>query len=292
MALSNQTDPQHAERQLTAWLATKLPAAQDVRVFDAQVPSDAGLSAETILFEASWRENGYERRRSLVARVRPNGASVFPEYDFEAEFRVIEALGRAGLPVPEALWYEPDASLLGGEFIVMERLYGRVPSDDPPFTATGWVLDLSPEQQAVLCDNALQVLAAVHGVDWRAAGLDLLDRRELGAPGLDQHLAHWENTFEWAAEGEFNPTVEAAFEWVRENRPTEDEPLVLNWGDARIGNMLFADDMSTGRWSHWAAPSSSSVGGCSSCVTTPRASARRCRPGSPIAMPSWHATRS
>jgi aminoglycoside phosphotransferase (APT) family kinase protein len=137
----------------------------------------------------------------------------------------------------------------------MERLYGRVPTDDPPFTVTGWVLDLSPEQQAALCDNALQVLARIHAVDWRAAGLELLDRREsdpaLPAPGLDQHLAHWENTFEWAAEGEPNPTVEAAFDWVRENRPTDDEPLVLNWGDARIGNMLFDDDMSVAGVLDW-----------------------------------------
>jgi aminoglycoside phosphotransferase (APT) family kinase protein len=251
MALSNQTNPEQAERQLTTWLATKLPRAADVRVFDAQVPSDAGLSAETILFEAAWTEDGESRRRRLVARVRPSGAAVFPSYDFEAEFRVIDALSRAGLPVPEAVWYERDESVLGGEFIVMERLYGRVPSDDPPFTATGWVLELSPEQQAALCDNALKVLAKIHAVDWRDAGLDLLDRRELGAPGLDQHLAYWENTFEWAAAGEPNPTVESAFEWVRENRPTDDEPLVLNWGDARIGNMLFADDMSVAGVLDW-----------------------------------------
>jgi aminoglycoside phosphotransferase (APT) family kinase protein len=251
MALSNQTDPKQAESRLTAWLETKLPGAQDVRVFGAQVPQHAGLSAETILFEASWTQDGTERHRNLVARVRPTGAAVFPDYDFEAEFRVIDALGRAGLPVPEALWYEQDTTVLGGEFIVMERLYGRVPTDDPPFTATGWVLDLSPEQQAALCDNALKVMTDIHRADWRALGLDFLDRSELGAAGLDQHLAYWENTFEWAADGDANPTVEAAFEWVRENQPDDDEPLVLNWGDARIGNMLFADDCSVNGVLDW-----------------------------------------
>jgi aminoglycoside phosphotransferase (APT) family kinase protein len=243
MALSNKTNPEQAERQLTTWLSAKLPNATGVQVSDAHVPADAGLSAETILFTAAWTEDGESHRRELVARVRPSGAAVFPTYDFEAEFRVIDALHRAGLPTPEALWYEPDDSLLGGEFIVMERLYGRVPTDDPPFTATGWVLDLTPEERATLCENAMQVLAQIHATDWRAAGLEFLDRRELGAPGLDQHIAHWENTFEWAAEGEPNPTVEAAFEWIRENRPTQEEPLVLNWGDARIGNMMFGEAM-------------------------------------------------
>jgi aminoglycoside phosphotransferase (APT) family kinase protein len=183
--------------------------------------------------------------------VRPNGASVFPDYDFHAEFRVIQALGRAGLPVPEALWYEPDTSVVGGEFIVTQRCYGQVPTDDPPFTVTGWVLDLAPEQRAALCENAIQVLARIHAVDWHEQGLAFLDRRELGWLGLDQHLAHWENTFEWAAEGESNPTVEAGFEWIRENRPTEEEPIVLNWGDARIGNMMFAKDMSVAGVLDW-----------------------------------------
>jgi aminoglycoside phosphotransferase (APT) family kinase protein len=245
MALSNQTDPQVAERQLTAFLANRLPGAQDVQVSNVEIPSASGLSTETILFDASWRQDGQAHAQRLVARVQPSGPAVFPSYDLETEFRVIKALGdHTGVPVPKVLWHTDDESVLGAPFIVMERLDGRVPSDDPPFTATGWVLELSPGEQARLCDNALKVMTDIHAADWKALGLDFLDRRELGAAGLDQQLAYWENTFEWAADGDSNPTVEAAFEWVRENRPVEDEPLVLNWGDARIGNMLFADDHS------------------------------------------------
>src|SRR3954470_8930864 len=152
MALSNQTDPAHAERVLGAWLAERL--GRDVSVTGVEIPSAAGLSAETILFEADGR--------ALVARVRPAGAAVFPDYDFQAEYRVLEAVGRSGVPAPEVLWFEPDASLLGGAFFVMERVYGRVPTDDPPFTAGGWVVELEPSQQATLCENALQVLAGIH----------------------------------------------------------------------------------------------------------------------------------
>src|SRR3954468_4885485 len=179
MALSNQTDPAHAERVLSTWLSGRL--GRDVTVTGVEVPSAAGLSAETILFSADGRE--------LVARVRPSGAAVFPDYDFEAEYRVLEAVGRSGVAVPEVLWFEPDSSLLGGEFFVMERLYGRVPTDDPPFTATGWVLELAPEQQATLCENAVQVLADIHRVD----------TGELGflRSGLENEIAYWEETFEW-----------------------------------------------------------------------------------------------
>jgi aminoglycoside phosphotransferase (APT) family kinase protein len=245
MALSNKTDPRHAERQLTAWLSTRLQDANDVRVHDAHVPTAGGLSAETVLFEVSWTQSGKPRTRSLAARVQPSGDAVFPAYDFATEFRVLAALGCAGMPVPEVLWHEPDRSVLGGEFIVMEQVHGRVPADDPPYTMDGWVLDLSADEQARLYDNALQALAAIHRVDWRAAGLDVLQH------GLDEQLAYWERTFAWAANGESNPTVEAAFEWIHANRPADAASPVLNWGDARLGNILFADDLSVAAALDW-----------------------------------------
>jgi aminoglycoside phosphotransferase (APT) family kinase protein len=34
--------------------------------------------------------------------------------------------------------------------------------------------------------------------------------------------------------------IERTFDWLDANRPAEGEP-VLNWGDARIGNMLYRD---------------------------------------------------
>jgi aminoglycoside phosphotransferase (APT) family kinase protein len=252
MALSNQTDPQQAARQLSSCLANRLAGASDVKVTDVEVPSASGMSTETILFTATYRRDGEERTDRLVARVQPSGPAAFPSYDLEKEFRVIKALGEhTNVPVPTVLFHEPDTSVLGAPFIVMERLDGRVAADDPPFTATGWVLELSQEQQATLCDNALKAMTEIHKADWQALGLEFLDQRHLGPAGLDQHLAYWQSTFEWASEGEANPTVEAGFEWVRENRPTDDEPLVLNWGDARIGNMLIGDDMAVNGVLDW-----------------------------------------
>lgn len=251
MALKNTIDPQEAEQNLTRWLGTKLPGAEDIRVSDVRTPQSSGLSAETVLFDASWRENGIERHEGLVARVAPSGPAVFPSYHLDLEYRVMKALGEnTSVPVPRAFWQEDDPSVLGARFLVMQRVDGRIPADDPPFTAAGWVTELTPEERARMCDNALQVLAALHAVDHRAIGLDVLDRRELGETPLDQQLAYWENTFAWAAEGEPNPTIEAAFEWIRANRPSG-EPTVLSWGDARIGNMLFAGDLSVAGVLDW-----------------------------------------
>ena len=237
MALANTRDPVQSAEQLTRWLADRLPGAQ---VTDVEIPQASGLSNETLLFTASWDGGAGD----FVARVAPQGPGVFPSYDLVTEQRVMDALARhTSVPVPKTPWVETDPGVLGAPFLVMERLSGRVPSDDPPFTAGGWVLELRPEEQARMCDNALDVLTEIHQVDHEALGLGFLDRPELGETPLDQHLAHWRETYAWASEGEANPTIEAGFEWIEDNRPGANEPTVLCWGDARVGNMLIADDM-------------------------------------------------
>jgi aminoglycoside phosphotransferase (APT) family kinase protein len=243
MALSNRTDPGLATERLTAWLAERLPQASDVVVSDVTIPSSSGLSNETILFDASWNEAAGPQAVRLVARVAPSGPAVFPSYDLGREFRVMRALAtHSSVPVPHVRWLEESADVLGAPFIVMDRVDGRVPSDDPPFTAAGWVLELAPEQRGALAERSLRVLADVHAVDWRALGLDELAPVD-GRDPFDADLAYWRETFEWAREGDENPAVEAGLRWIEEHRPAERGPIVLNWGDARVGNMIFGEQL-------------------------------------------------
>jgi aminoglycoside phosphotransferase (APT) family kinase protein len=242
MALTNKIDADEATRALTSWLGRRMPDAQDIRVSGVNVPSASGLSTETVLFDAAWTENGAPKLQGMVARVQPGGPGVFASYDLAKEATVMRALAdHTAVPAPKILFYEQDPEVLGSPFLVMARVDGRIPSDDPPFTATGWVLDLEPEQRGQLWDNSLRVLAQVHQVDWRALGLEFLDTPEQ-CSGLAAQLAHWEQIFTWAAEGEPNPTLEAALRWLRDNQPVEEGEKVLNWGDARVGNLIFADD--------------------------------------------------
>jgi len=101
MALLNQRDQHEAASRLANWLTERMEGARDVRVLDVEVPASSGLSNETILFDAAWRDEGGEWRRRLVARVEPTGPSVHPSYDLEREFRVMQALSAHGVvPVP------------------------------------------------------------------------------------------------------------------------------------------------------------------------------------------------
>jgi aminoglycoside phosphotransferase (APT) family kinase protein len=251
MALSNKIDADQATKALTTWLGRRLPAAQDIHVSGVTVPSASGMSTETVLFDAAWTENGVAREQGMVARVQPDGSGVFEHYDLAKEATVMRALAdHTPVPAPKILFFEEDSSVLGSPFLVMERVAGRIPSDDPPFTAAGWVLDLTPAQRSRMWDASLEVLAEIHRADWRGLGLDFLDAPERGR-GLSAQLAHWEATFTWAAEGQPNPTLETAVAWLRENQPHDEGELVLNWGDARVGNMIFSDDFAVAAVLDW-----------------------------------------
>jgi aminoglycoside phosphotransferase (APT) family kinase protein len=248
MALRNTIDTTEAARRLTGWLGRRMPGASDVRVSDVTVPAASGLSTETVLFRADWTEDGAARGRGMVARVQPDAPGVFRHYDLAKEARVMRAL--AGLvAVPEVLFTEDDPAVLGAPFLVMARVDGRIASDDPPFTAAGWVLELSGEERARLWDDSLRTLAGIHSADWRGLGLDFLDTAERGA-GLAAQLALWERTFTWAAEGEPNPTIESALEWLR-GHPPEESGRVLNWGDARVGNLIVGPDLAVAAVLDW-----------------------------------------
>ncbi len=250
MALKNVVESDSAAKQLADWLGGKMPDARDIAVTDVHVPGAGGLSNETVLFTAAWNEDGVTVTRGMVARVQPDGPGVFPDYDLHKEATVISALAdHSPVPVPAVYYYEESPAIFGAPFLVMQRVDGRVPTDDPPFTAAGWVLELTAEQRELMWKNSIETLAQIHSVDWRAAGLGFLDSPEHHS-GLDACLAHWRRTFEWAAEGEPNPTIEAALAWLEDNRP-DDEQTVLNWGDARVGNIIFADDLSVAAVLDW-----------------------------------------
>jgi aminoglycoside phosphotransferase (APT) family kinase protein len=241
MALRNTTDPAAVAARLAEAITRHIAGASDARVTDVSVPAANGMSNETVLFEGQWTEGGARRRERLVARVQPAGPAVFPRYDLGLEYSVMRALGSGtDLPVPAMFFHEPGSDLLGAPFLVMARADGRVPSDDPPFTTGGWVLGLPAGQQSTLHDNALTALARLHAVDVDAVGLGHLRRHP--EAGLAGQLALWRAAFDWATEGEPNPTVRAAIDWVDANRPVDPGTPVLNWGDARIGNLLFDAD--------------------------------------------------
>ena len=216
------------------WLAGRLDTAS-VRVGPVERPKQGGLSNETVLIDADWGAGP----RSLVVRIAPAGPGLFPEYDLAAQVKVMEALRiHSSVPVPTVLWSEPDATVLGRPFYVMDRVEGRIPSDNPGYHFEGWLKDLEPADQARLFDASLATLAAIHRVDWAAAGLGFLP-----GVGIDRELTYWRDYLDWVAGGERFPIIDATYAWCVDHRPKSEPPAALVWGDTRLGNLVYADDL-------------------------------------------------
>ena len=173
---------------------------------------------------------------------------MFPAYDLELQQRCLHLVrAHTDVPVPDAPWYEPDPSWLGTPFLVMGRVDGVAATDIPPYPFGGWIFDATPEQRRQIERRLVSVLARLHTLrpggraDDDSVDLRFLDRPEHGATALDQHLGYQRWYYDWARDGLRVPLVERTFAWLDEHRPDAEFPTVLNWGDARIGNVLWRD---------------------------------------------------
>jgi aminoglycoside phosphotransferase (APT) family kinase protein len=238
-------DPQELGRRIERWLAGVLPAGAEPSVSEVVTPEGNGMSSETVLFSARWSDGGEVRLRRCVARIEPemDKVPVFPSYDLAMQFDVMSLVAEAtDVPVPETLWYEADPTIVGAPFFVMGRVDGEVPRDVLPYTfGDNWVDDASPEERRRLQRSAVQALAGIHAITPETHDLTSLQHDAPGDTALERHLASWEAYHEWVVGERRSPLLDACFAWLREHLPTDVGPDALSWGDARIGNMLFAD---------------------------------------------------
>ena len=243
MPLPSKRDHAEFARRLATWLATKLPKGASPTLSDLAIPEGTGMSSETLLFTASWSADGATRAERYVARIRPEMGDypVFPDYDLALQYHCLEFVAaNSDVPVPHAPWIELDETPLGAPFFLMQRVDGVVPADMPPYPFAGWLFDATEAQQATLQRNAVEVLANLHAIDVSGPNAAFLDRPQWGASPLDQHLTYQRWYYDWARGDVRYPLIERAFDWLEANRPTN-ERTVLNWGDSRIGNIMFRD---------------------------------------------------
>jgi aminoglycoside phosphotransferase (APT) family kinase protein len=238
----DQRDPEVTRATLQAWLAGQLRNVTGVAVDAVHTPASTGFSAETLMFDARWREPGQRniRRERLVAKVAPTGFQIFPEPRFAEQFRLLRILGDTEIPVPAVHWHEPDPAVLGAPFYVMSRVDGDVPTDMPPYHTGGWVTEVSPAERERMWWSGVSILTKVHALDVVGLGLEFVDQVGYGPTGMRQRLAYYEHYLKWAYDGSV-PTALAALSWLHKNRPPEVSDPVLLWGDSRIGNIIFRE---------------------------------------------------
>ena len=117
-------DPADVERALTAWLADRLGTGSAPAITRLDLPSGAGYSNETYLFDVDYTPGvgAPGRSESFVLQAAPVGEALFQTYDLRKVFDLQSALATRGIPVARMRWYEPSPDLLGAPFYVMDRV--------------------------------------------------------------------------------------------------------------------------------------------------------------------------
>lgn len=229
-------DPEVLREALGSWLATKRDGAA---ITSFHKPEGNGMSSETVLFDARWDGEDH----ALVARIAPADVDVpvFRTYDMDMQFRVMQLVAeRSDTPVPECLWNEPGADVIGSPFFVMRRVDGHVPPDNLPYTFEGWVLDASPADRIAMQDDTVWALAGIHSVALDGVDLGFLGHDPSGPSALRQHVDEWADYYRWLGLDEPIPVVDDAFAWLEAHWPVDDGGVpVLSWGDSRIGNVIY-----------------------------------------------------
>lgn len=239
---------------LHVWLPPRLAAgattAFDISAFSAP---PAGYSGRTAFCTATWSDTaGAHHVEDLVLRTQADDHQLFTVPDAPRQAEVMRRLGAQGIPVPEIVGIERDGTVLGSPFYVMRRVRGRTPTDVPSWHKRGWTVDLSETERSLLCDNGLRALVDVH----RVVDVDTLRfLRGDGDPSrtaLQRYLDELEGWYEWCRDDVMvgADVLAGALRVILDSAPDTDAETVV-WGDARVGNMSFDDDLSVAALFDW-----------------------------------------
>jgi aminoglycoside phosphotransferase (APT) family kinase protein len=214
---SHQFDVSNLEHYLRAHIEIEPPLL--VRQFRG------GQSNPTYYIETSGRDLQGLRHRFVVRR-KPPGHLLPSAHAIEREYQVMHALRDSGVPVPRTYLLCEDANVIGTPFFVMEYVDGR------PMTDAA-LPDRSSDDRRAIYRSMIEVLARLHSVDWRAAGL-----QDFGKPGnyVARQIHRWTTQYR-ASETERIDAMERLIEWLPAHVPADEAASIVH-GDYRPGNLL------------------------------------------------------
>jgi aminoglycoside phosphotransferase (APT) family kinase protein len=150
-------------------------------------------------------------------------------HDVLREARLLRAVEGTAARTPKVLATCDDDAVIGAPFYVMERIEGDVITSQVPAA-----LDDDRARRGI-GEELIDALVEVHGVDWRACGLE-----GYGKPTgyLERQLRRFTGLWEHNRTRELQ-TLDRVTEWLREHVPESGEASIVH-GDYRLGNTMFA----------------------------------------------------
>ena len=167
---------------------------------------------------------------SYVLRRKPPGKLLKSAHAVDREFRVLSALSKQGIPVATPILLCADDDVVGTMFYVMEFVDGRV-FWEPHLPA------LDATERGAIYDSMNATLAALHNVDFDAAGLG-----DFGRPGnyFARQISRWSQQYR-ASETQTVEAMDRLIDWLPGNVPTDDSAGIVH-GDFRLDNLIIAHD--------------------------------------------------
>ena len=217
------TEARMTAENVTAYLHERFADMPDMHA-TAVRPIPGGRSKGTTLFNLEGHPTFPREvvlRQDLTAEV--GGQSVTYEYPLQ------EVVWRAGLPIPQPLWLEPDATILGGPFSALVK---------SPGTPGGTLFRM--DSPGAVARDAAKFFGQLHSLDIEAGGLSaklMWGRSQTPVRDmLDFFYAKWK-----ASEVEPCALIEASFLWLYDHLDVIAPKAVFVHGDSSYHNMLVHD---------------------------------------------------
>ena len=207
--------------RLRPFLVANVPGAKDVALSATLIAGGRSNLTYSVTDGAS----------TWVVRRPPLGHVLPTAHDMAREYRVMSALEPTAVPVPRTLAMCEDLSVNDAPFYVMELVDGIIYRD------TAALASLSADDARRASEALVDVLAAIHSVDYREAGL-----AEFGRPDgfLERQVRRWGEQWERSKTREL-PAVDELARRLRAALPESGPPTIVH-GDYRLDNTMMALD--------------------------------------------------
>jgi aminoglycoside phosphotransferase (APT) family kinase protein len=204
---------------LGAYLRAHIPGFPDGELAVEQFKG--GQSNPTFKLSAGGRHYVLRTKPGPAAKLLPSAHAI------DREFRVMDALNKAGFPAARQYVLCTDESVIGRAFFVMEFVEGRVLWDQA-------LPGMTPAQRAAIYDELNRVIAQLHTIDYAAIGL-----ADYGKPGnyFARQIERWTRQYQASA----TETIEAMDQliaWLPQHIPAGEATSIVH-GDFRLDNMIF-----------------------------------------------------
>ena len=173
--------------------------------------------------------------RDVILRRPPFGTIAKSAHDMLREAKVIDSLKAAFPYVPEILAIHnetEEASVIGCDFYVMERLKGIIPRQDLPKG-----LALNEDETRTLCTNVIDKLIELHSIKPKEAGLASLGK---GEGYVARQIKGWSDRYRKAITPDASGFSDV-MEWLDQHQPQDIANRVIH-NDFRFDNVVLDPD--------------------------------------------------